>query len=112
MKTILRYSLGILLLLQANSCNQDFMNITPPGSMSDASVWSDPALAEAFVNDMYRGLGHGIKELMAGSMVDESHFIHNYGSAQVVASNLTPADLGSWGRGDFEEFRWNDMYRR
>jgi hypothetical protein len=112
MKTILRYSLGILLLLQANSCNQDFMNITPPGSMSDASVWSDPALAEAFVNDMYRGLGHGIKELMAGSMVDESHFIHNYGSAQVVASNITPADLGSWGRGDFEEFRWSDMYRR
>jgi hypothetical protein len=112
MKRALKYILGILFLIQANSCNTDFLNVSPPDRLSDATVWTDPALVEAFVNDMYRGLGHGIKELMAGSLADESHFIHNYGSAQVVQSNLSPGDLGAWGRGDFEEFRWDDMYRR
>lgn len=112
MKRILKYILGILFLVQANSCNTDFMNVDPPGRLSDAAVWTDPALTEAFVNDIYRGLGHGIKELMAGSLTDESHFIHNYGSAQVVQSNLTPGDLGAWDRGDFEEFRWDNMYQR
>src|SRR5687768_1922908 len=112
MKRALKYILGILFLVQANSCNTDFLNVNPPAKLSDASVWTDPALVEAFVNDIYRGLGHGIKELMAGSLTDESHFIHNYGSAQVVQSNLTPGDQGAWGRGDFEEFRWDDMYRR
>ncbi|MFZ6011071.1 MAG: RagB/SusD family nutrient uptake outer membrane protein [Bacteroidota bacterium] len=112
MKNIIKIFLVIVLLLPAASCNQDFLNVEPQDRLSDAAVWNDPALAEAFVNEMYRGLGHGIKELMAGSMADESHFIHNYGSAQVVQSNLTPADIGSWGRGDFEEFRWGDLYRR
>lgn len=109
---IIKYSLAILLILQAGSCNTDFLNVEPQDRMSDNSVWGDPALAEAFVNEMYRGLNHGIRELMAGSLADESHFIHNYGSAQVVQSNLTPADVGSFSRGDFDEFGWNQLYTR
>ena len=88
------------------------MNVAPRDRLTDAVVWSDPALVEAFVNEMYRGLNHGIRELMMGSLADESHFIHNYGSAQVVLSNLTPADIGAWGRGDFESYRWDELYRR
>ena len=94
------------------SCNTEFLNVDPPGNLSDAVVWNDPALVEAFVNEMYRGLNHGIRELMVGSLADESHFIHNYGSAQVVQSILTPADIGSWNRGDFESYRWTEPYRR
>ena len=112
MKKIIKYTLVIAFMLQAGSCDTDFLNVKPKDSMSDASVWGDPALTEAFVNEMYRGLNHGIRELMAGSLADESHFIHNYGSAQVVQSNLTPADIGSFSRGDFDEFRWNELYKR
>src|SRR5690606_13591304 len=96
----------------ATSCNTDFMNVAPRDRLTDAVVWSDPALVEAFVNEMYRGLNHGIRELMVGSLADESHFIHNYGSAQVVQSILTPADIGAWGRGDFDSYRWTELYRR
>src|SRR5690606_2608457 len=96
----------------ATSCNTDFMNVEPRDRLTDAVVWSDPALVEAFVNEMYRGLNHGIRELMMGSLADESHFSHNYGSAQVVLSNLTPADIGAWRRGDFESYRWDELYRR
>lgn len=111
MKNVLKIFLGINFLL-VSSCNTDFMNVTPRDRISDASVWTDPSLTEAFVNEMYRGLNHGLRELMTSSLADESQFIHNYGSTQIVQSNLTPADIGSWNRGDFDEFRWTVLYSR
>lgn len=112
MKTIIKYIFATSLFLCASSCNTDFLNPPPEDRFGDVSVWQDPALVEAFVNEMYRGLNHGIRELMLGSLTDESHFIHNYGSAQVVQSNLTSADVGSFSRGDFDEFNWIQLYRR
>src|SRR5688572_6267738 len=100
MKNIIKYILGITLVLYSTSCNTDFLNPDPEDRFANEEVWKDPALVEAFVNEMYRGLNHGIRELMLGSLTDESHFIHNYGSAQVVQSNLTPADVGSFSRAD------------
>jgi len=112
MKNSIKYIFGIILFLNTTSCNQDFLNVVPEDRFGDVSVWQDPALVEAFVNEMYRGLNHGIRELMLGSLADESQFIHNYGSAQVVQSNLTSADVGSFSRGDFEEFNWTVLYAR
>jgi hypothetical protein len=112
MKNIIKYIFATTILICAGSCNPDFMNVTPEERMPEATVWTDPGLVEAFVNEMYRGLNHGIRELMLGSLTDESHFIHNYGSAQVVKSNLTSGDVGSFGRGDFDEFRWEVLYTR
>lgn len=112
MKNLLKYCLGIAMVLYTTSCNQDFLNVAPEDRFGEEAVWQDPALVEAFVNEMYRGLNHGIRELMLGSLADESQFIHNYGSAQVVQANLTPADVGSFGRGDFDEFRWSQLYIR
>lgn len=112
MKKFLKYYLGIALVLYTTSCNQEFLNVNPEDRFGDEAVWKDPALVEAFVNEMYRGLNHGLRELMLGSLADESQFIHNYGSAQVVQANLTPADVGSFGRGDFSEFNWSELYIR
>jgi starch-binding outer membrane protein, SusD/RagB family len=112
MKNIIKYILGITLFLYTTSCNTDFLNVVPEDRFGDVSVWKDPSLVEAFVNEMYRGLNHGLRELMLGSLADESQFIHNYGSAQVVQSNLTSADVGSFSRGDFDEFNWTVLYAR
>ncbi len=112
MKNIIKYVLGITLFLYTTSCNTDFLNPAPEDRFGDVAVWQDPALVEAFVNEMYRGLNHGIRELMLGSLADESQFIHNYGSAQIVQSNLTSADVGSFSRGDFDEFNWTVIYQR
>ena len=112
MKNIIKYSLVLTFFFYTTSCNTDFLNPEPEDRIGEAAVWGDPALSEAFVNEMYRGLNHGIRELMLGSLTDESHFIHNYGSAQVVQSNLTSADVGSFSRGDFDEFGWEDLYQR
>jgi len=112
MKNIIKYIFVTALFFCASSCDTDFLNPPPEDRFGDVVVWQDPALVEAFVNEMYRGLNHGIRELMLGSLTDETHFIHNYGSAQVVQSNLTSADLGSFSRGDFDEFNWIVLYRR
>lgn len=112
MRDILKYIFATLLIFSAVSCDSDFLNVTPEDRVKFDDVWKDPGLVEAFVNEMYRGLNHGMRELMAGSLVDESQFIHNYGSAQVVQSNLSSADLGPFTRGDFEEFNWNVLYTR
>ena len=112
MKSIIKYIFVIALLLPASSCDTDFLNVVPEDRFGSEDVWKDPALVEAFVNEMYRGLNHGIRELMSSSLADESQFIHNYGSTQIVQSNLTPSDLGSFSRGDFDEFNYNRIYER
>ena len=61
MKNIIKYILGITLFLYTTSCNTDFLNVVPEDRFGDVSVWKDPALVEAFVNEMYRGLNHGIR---------------------------------------------------
>ena len=100
MKNFVKYILGITLVLYSTSCDTEFLNVKPEDRFSESSVWKDPGLVEAFVNEMYRGLNHGIRELMLGSLADESQFIHNYGSSQVVQSNLTSGDIGSFSRGE------------
>lgn len=112
MKNTLKYILGFAMVLYTSSCNTDYLNVSPEDRFGNEAVWQDPSLVQAFVNEMYRGLNHGMRELMLGSLVDESQFIHNYGSAQVVQSNLTPADVGSFSRGDFDEFNWEQLYGR
>ena len=111
MKNIIKYILGFAMIFYSISCDTDFINVEPEDRFPAETVWQDPGLVEAFVNEMYRGLNHGIRELMLGSLADESQFIHNYGSAQVVQSNLTSADVGSFSRGDFDEFNWTKLIR-
>jgi starch-binding outer membrane protein, SusD/RagB family len=112
MKTIIKTFLSLAFCLLVGSCNTDFLDVNPPERMSETVVWSDPVLVEAYVNEIYRGLNHGIRELMIGSFTDESQFIHNYGSTQIVQSNITPSDIGSWTRGDVDEFRWTELYKK
>ena len=111
MKNIQKIVLIVAFFL-VSSCDTEFLNVNPKGKIPDSAVWGDAQLTEAFVNEMYRGLNHGIRELMVGSLADESQFIHNYGSTQIVQSNLTPSDIGSWDRGDFDSFRWSQLYTR
>lgn len=94
-----------------NSCSQDFLNLTPSDRISESAVWADPNLVELFVNEMYRGLGHGHHEAEVGSMADESHFIHNYGTNQVVASLITPSDIGQWNADNQNAYRWSEVYK-
>src|SRR5437762_11911447 len=102
---------AVLVLLGLTSCN-GVMDVTPKDQLSDEAVFTDPNLAQAFVNDMYRGLGHGLYEIMLGSMTDESHFIHDYNTESVVKSIITSSDRGAIDDGPFAHFNWGPTYSR
>jgi hypothetical protein len=110
MKNIQKILIIVMVSVLINSCSQDFLNTAPKDRLSETAIWSDPNLVELFVNEMYRGLGHGHHEAEVGSMVDESHFIHNYGTNQVVASLITPSDIGQWNEGNQNAYRWSQVY--
>jgi hypothetical protein len=101
-----------VLLLGVTACDNSVLNVTPKDQLSDQVVFSDPNLAETFLNDIYRGMGHGIYEIMLSSMTDESHFIHNYNTEKVVQSIISPSDRGAVDDGRFNHFDWSDNYSR
>jgi len=53
MRKLLFIISAISLIGIATSCKKEFLNTTPLGAYSDASVWVDPNLAAAFVNQCY-----------------------------------------------------------
>lgn len=101
-----------VLLLGLTACDNSVLNVTPKDQLSDEVVFSDPNLAETFLNDIYRGMGHGIYEIMLSSMTDETHFIHNYNTEKVVQSIITPSDRGAVNDGRFNHYDWADNYSR
>jgi hypothetical protein len=90
------------------SCNNDFLNVDPLGEISESAVWSDPALAEAFVTGIYQGFGNGgFDEQMLASLTDESIFTHpGRGITTITEARSNPADIG-WVN---NTIAWGNMY--
>lgn len=103
-----------LVLLTTVACDtQQLLNQEPLDQISEEAVWNDPALIEAYVNDIYLGMGHGLYEVMLSSVADETHFTHGYGVPTIVESNVSPSDRGAFGdRGDYNHWDWDDLYFR
>ncbi|EKF54235.1 RagB/SusD domain-containing protein [Galbibacter marinus] len=113
MNTIKQYTLRIcvlLLFVGVTSCNDDFVNTKPLDEVPDSDTWSDPALSEAFVLDIYNGFGQGgFDEQMQASLTDESLFTHSgRGINTITESRSNPVDQG-WIN---YNYNWTDMYRR
>lgn len=111
MKRINKY-LTILLAtcFMFTACNDEFLNTKPLGEVDETSVWTDLALAEAFVVGIYQGLGNGgFDEQMLASLTDEAIFTHpGRGINTITEARSNPADTG-WINGTLS---WNSMYSR
>lgn len=110
MKTkFLSFTVAISALLYT-SCNNDFLNTKPLDQLSESTVWTDPSLTEAFVTELYGGLGNGgFDEQMLASLTDEASFTHpGRGITTITESRSNPADIG-WVNGTLS---WSNMYLR
>jgi hypothetical protein len=110
MKTkFLSFTVAISALL-LSSCNNDFLNTKPLDQLSESTVWTDPSLTEAFVTELYGGLGNGgFDEQMLASLTDEASFTHpGRGIITITESRSNPADIG-WVNGTLS---WANMYLR
>lgn len=84
----------------------------PLDQISDENVWEDENLIEAYLNDIYIGMGHGFNEMKVMSLTDEGQLIHGYGTSDVVQSNMTPGNLGGWGDFRMGYSHWDELYSR
>jgi len=106
-----RIAIAVCGLLGATSC-QGVLDVTPKDQFPDQAVFADPNLAQAFLSDAYRGLGHGLYEIMLASMTDETHFIHNYNTEVVLQSLITSSARGALDDGRYSHFNWGPSYAR
>ena len=95
--------LVIAMLVTVTACDgimggSSVLDKNPLDQPSDAAVWQDPAMSEAFVNGIYINLAHGIDEVMLGIHTDEQVFTH-IGAADVPQGNLTASNIynTTWG---------------
>ncbi len=93
-----------------SSCNDDFVNTEPLSELSQTAVWSDAALAEAFVTEIYAGFNNGgFEEQSLASLTDEAIFTHpGRGITTITEGRSNPADIG-WVS---TNLRWDAMYSR
>ncbi len=92
-----------------SSCKKDFLSTSPLGQVSANDVWADGALAEAFVNGTYSGLGMGgFNEEMLASLTDEAVFTHAGRGYNIINEGNLNQDNRGWTNNTFE---WGAMYR-
>jgi len=111
MKRKIKYSqVLILIIVLVASCKRDFLSTKPLDSLSSETVWQDGPLAEAFVTNLYNGLGTGgFEEQMLASLSDEAVFTHTgRGITTINDGSLSPSNTG-WSSGTYE---WGSMYTR
>lgn len=98
MKKITQITILLFLLVSTlfTACKKDFLNTLPLDQVQSDLTWTDPALAEAFVNNIYGGLFEGgFDEQMLASISDEAIFTHaNRGINTINQGVLNPSNPG------------------
>jgi hypothetical protein len=110
---IINYLILLLMLIQFTSC-EDYLDKQPMDQYGEEAVWSDLAMMEHFVNNIYWYIGHSFDRPMVGVFTDESMFDpgSDQGHGNVVRSLITPSDYGvfdSWNR--TQKMRWEHHYK-
>ncbi|MFC4871295.1 RagB/SusD family nutrient uptake outer membrane protein [Negadavirga shengliensis] len=99
---------GLAATLLHTSCNEEFLNTQPLGEVSEAAVWTDAGLAEAFVTDLYSGLGQGgFSEQALASLTDEAIFTHPGRNINTVTEARSNPQNPGWLDGTRN---WPNMY--
>ena len=95
------------------SCQKN-LNLTPMGSFSSATVWKDPNLVQAFVNNIYRGLGIPFDINMMASYVDDAEFTPDWGVHDFNNCILTPDQIpgiAGWFGANMNQMLWRPLYK-
>ncbi len=113
MKNIFYQFIGLCLLLSVASCQEDFLDRQPMNQYGEGAVWSDLAMMEHFVNQIYYNIGHSFDRPMLGVLTDESMFDpgSDQGHGNVMKSLITPSDYSifdTWSR--TQKMRWEHSY--
>ena len=110
MKNIIYLSRIFLLLVFLGSCNKEFLNTKPQSLYTEDAVWSDPVLAQTFLNNIYSSLDDYIANSpMTASFTDEAHDRKGYFNFNnsLITSDVIPDYGGSYGG---HLMLWSEIY--
>ena len=119
MRKLLFILSAISLIGIATSCKKEILNTTPLGEYSDASVWVDPNLCAAFVNNIYENtLGWPFAIQRLSDFVDETSFTPDWGVFDFNKSVVTQDNITGWDTywdawdptKDTYHLLWNQLY--
>ncbi|MEL7587319.1 MAG: RagB/SusD family nutrient uptake outer membrane protein [Prolixibacteraceae bacterium] len=97
-------------LFLITACDQEFLDTESSTEFSDATVWSDPALVETFINQIYFRLDEPLTDgRMKANIVDEAHYRGNSASFNFNNSNITQDVLPAWSMSRYRS--WGDVYK-
>ncbi|WP_439698204.1 RagB/SusD family nutrient uptake outer membrane protein [Mucilaginibacter sp. AW1-7] len=84
------------------SCKKNILDIPPSDRVSDAAVWTDANLIQAYENEMYNGLPHGFYIHMYSKYTDEAVNTAPCCGANIFGpTTYTPDNIDQAGSGDF-----------
>ena len=101
MRYILNFLIVIIVSACMVSCQDDFLDKKPLDRMTEADVWNDATLIEAYVVSKYRALNNGFsQEAWLSSCTDESYIYSDRGQLSYTRGTITPDNPGyrnGWG---------------
>lgn len=96
-------------LMILSACSTKFLNTIPQTSISSTLTWTDGGLSEAFVTNIYNGLGNGgWDEQELASLSDEAVFVHPGRGINIVNEGTLASNNTGWVDGTYD---WGTMYQ-
>ncbi|MET0298521.1 MAG: RagB/SusD family nutrient uptake outer membrane protein [Flavitalea sp.] len=102
--------IALVIALSGISCSKDFLDTPPTDQYAESAVWSDPALVETFINNLYFRLYEPLTDgRMLANVVDEAHYRGNAASLNFNRGNITQDDIPGWSYRRY--LGWADLYK-
>ena len=100
-----------VLLIHTTSCTKDFLDKEPLDQFGEEAVWSDLALMETFVNNIYYNIGHGFDgKIWMAMLCDEATRTSDRNARNIKQSLVTPSSFGAWTQRRQNKMRWDHIY--
>lgn len=108
MKNILRFvSIMLVSGIALTACKKEFLDTQPLDKASASTVWTDAALSESFVTNVYNGLHDGLLNQESMDCITDNA-LYNFGKQNIMEANISPSNTG-WVNNTYE---WGEMYAR
>jgi len=101
--------LSVLVLL-LTTCSEKILDKSPLDQFSDATVWSDPSLASAYLSYCYDYIEHGLRAVMLSAVSDETFVSRGSSSTPYHLGTMSADNVGgAYGNPWFPHTSWQQF---
>jgi hypothetical protein len=113
-KTMIKYKITISIiavLALFSACKKNsILDQAPQNQYSDAVLWSDINLADAYLLDAYHGAAMGYTQTMLSSVTDEAHSTFDHGAEVYTQGNISPDNNAPFNGGETNLPYWDTYF--